>query len=73
MGEADHIDIEEWPEEVGNPEPGDPLHLAMWIIDCQGCSKWVSQGIRDRYFFVGIIYARMDIEARVGILTGRIC
>ena len=21
----------------------------------QGCSKWVSRGIRDRYFFVGII------------------
>jgi hypothetical protein len=30
-------------------------------------------GIRDRYFFVGIIHARRDIEARVGILTGRIC
>jgi hypothetical protein len=40
---------------------------------CQGCSKWVSRGIRDRYFFVGIIHARRDIEARVGILTGRIC
>ena len=37
------------------------------------CSKWVSRGIRDRYFFVGIIHARRDIEARVGILTGRIC
>jgi hypothetical protein len=36
-------------------------------------SKWVSRGIRDRYFFVGIIHARRDIEARVGILTGRIC
>ena len=39
----------------------------------QGCSKWVSRGIWDRYFFVGIIHARRDIEARVGILTGRIC
>jgi hypothetical protein len=27
----------------------------------------VSRGIRDRYFFVGIIHARRDIEARVGI------
>jgi hypothetical protein len=55
----------------------------VFILDCfvlgllglcnpQGCSEWVSRGIRDRYFFVGIIHARRDIEARVGILTGRI-
>ena len=49
----------------------------VFILDCfvlgllglcnpQGCSEWVSRGIRDRYFFVGIIHARRDIEARVG-------
>ena len=25
------------------------------VADTQACSKWVSRGIRDRYFFVGII------------------
>ena len=35
----------------------------------QGCSKWVSRGIRDRYFFVGIIdRAAWDI-ARNNLLT----
>ena len=34
MSEADLVDIEEWAKEVGNPQLGDPLNLAMWIIHC---------------------------------------
>ena len=30
-----------------------PAHVPAYS---QGCSKWVSRGIRDRYFFVGIIH-----------------
>ncbi len=51
-----------WPRDIRRLRPGGVVKL-----------KWVSRGIRDSNFFVGIIHARRDIEARVGILTGRIC